>query len=41
MDRSKWVARLTGILAIILGIAYLILVQLLDYRGAFEPAPFG
>jgi len=39
MERPKWVAVVTGILAIALGVGYLILVQLLDYRGGFEPAP--
>ncbi len=39
MERSKWVAVVTGILAIALGIAYLILIQFLDYRAGFEPAP--
>lgn len=40
MNGSKWVALSTGILAVMLGIGYLILVQILDYRGTFEPAPF-
>lgn len=39
MERPKWVAVITGILAILMGVGYLILVQLLDYRGGFEPAP--
>lgn len=39
MDRPKWVAIVTGILALGLGFGYLILVQLLDYRGEFLPAP--
>lgn len=40
MERPKWVAIVTGILAIALGVGYLLLVQLLDYRGGeFLPAP--
>ncbi|MGQ9836946.1 MAG: hypothetical protein ACUVRV_03000 [Cyanobacteriota bacterium] len=40
MERPKWVAIATGILAIALGVGYLLLVQLLDYRGGeFLPAP--
>ncbi|MBW4451486.1 MAG: glucose-inhibited division protein A [Nostoc indistinguendum CM1-VF10] len=38
MDRSKIVAIITGVISIILAIAYLILVQLLDYRD-MKPAP--
>ncbi|MFS8868267.1 hypothetical protein [Synechococcus sp. H65.1] len=40
MERSKWVAMITGVLAIALGVGYLLLVELLDYRGSkFLPAP--
>jgi hypothetical protein len=39
MDRSKIVAVLTGAIAIILSLAYLLLVQLLDFRGEMVPAP--
>jgi hypothetical protein len=40
VERPKWVAIVTGILAITLGVGYLLLVQLLDYRGGqFLPAP--
>ncbi|MEH2160821.1 MAG: hypothetical protein V7K38_07175 [Nostoc sp.] len=38
MERSKLIAILTGAISIILAIAYLILVQLLDYRD-MKPAP--
>ncbi|MEH2256869.1 hypothetical protein [Nostoc sp.] len=38
MERSKIIAILTGAISIILAIAYLILVQLLDYRD-MKPAP--
>ncbi|MDZ8105487.1 MAG: hypothetical protein RM338_07645 [Nostoc sp. DedQUE12a] len=38
MNRSKLVAIITGAISVILAIAYLILVQLLDYRD-MKPAP--
>ncbi len=38
MDRSKLVAVITGAISIILAIAYLIVVQILDYRD-MKPAP--
>ncbi|MEH2333514.1 hypothetical protein [Nostoc sp.] len=38
MERSKIIAILTGAISIILAIAYLILVQVLDYRD-MKPAP--
>ncbi len=38
-DRSQIVAILTGVLSLVLGIAYLILVQVLDSRGEMVPAP--
>jgi hypothetical protein len=39
MDRSKLVAIVTGAISLLLAIAYLILVQLLDFRGEMIPAP--
>ncbi|MBW4606804.1 MAG: hypothetical protein KME22_06145 [Hassallia sp. WJT32-NPBG1] len=39
MERSKIVAIITGAISIILAIAYLILVQFLDFRGEIKPAP--
>ncbi len=39
MDRSKLVAITTGAIALLLSIAYLLLVQLLDFRGEMVPAP--
>jgi hypothetical protein len=39
MDRSKLVAVITGVIALFLGIAYLLLVQILDFRGEMLPAP--
>lgn len=39
MDRSKLVAVVTGAIALLLSIAYLIIVQFLDFRGEMLPAP--
>lgn len=39
MDRSKLVAILTGAVSLALAIGYLLLVQLLDFRGEMVPAP--
>ncbi|MGB3311936.1 MAG: hypothetical protein WBG32_00525 [Nodosilinea sp.] len=39
MDRSKLVAVITGVLSLLLAIGYLVLVQLLDFRGEMVPAP--
>ncbi len=39
MDRSKIVAIITGAISILLAIAYLFIVQLLDFRGEMLPAP--
>ena len=39
MDRSKIVAIITGVLSLMLAIAYLLLVQILDFRGEMVPAP--
>ncbi len=39
MNQSQWVAVLTGAIALVLGIGYLVLVQFLDFRGEFLPAP--
>lgn len=41
MNRSKIIAIITGTIAIILAIAYLFIVQLLDFRGEMQPAPQG
>lgn len=38
-DRSQWTAVITGAIALVLGIGYLLLVQLLDSRGEMVPAP--
>jgi hypothetical protein len=39
MDRSKIVAVITGAIAILLSLVYLLVVQLLDFRGEMIPAP--
>ena len=39
MDRGKIIAIITGVISIAIAIAYLILVQLLDFRGEMIPAP--
>ena len=39
MDRSKTVAIITGALSILLAVGYLLLVQVLDFRGEMVPAP--
>ena len=39
MERPKFVAIITGAISIALAIAYLLLVQLLDFRGEMIPAP--
>ncbi len=39
MDRSKIVAIITGAISLLLAVAYLLLVQMLDFRGEMVPAP--
>lgn len=39
MDRGKILAIVTGAISILIAIAYLVLVQLLDFRGEMVPAP--
>lgn len=39
MDKSKIVAIITGVISIALGLAYLLLIQLIDFRGEMIPAP--
>ncbi len=41
MQRSQWLAVFTGAIAILLGVGYLVLVQILDMRGEMIPAPLG
>lgn len=39
MDRGKLVAIFTWAISILIAIAYLVIVQLLDFRGEMIPAP--
>lgn len=39
MNRSKIVAVITGAIAVLLSIIYLLIVQILDFRGEMLPAP--
>lgn len=39
MDRGKIVAIITGAISVLLAVGYLLLVQLLDFRGEMIPAP--
>lgn len=39
MDRGKIVAIITGVVAIAIAVAYLLIVQFLDFRGEMIPAP--
>ncbi len=39
LDRSKIVAVITGVISLLLAIGYLVLVQILDFRGDMVPAP--
>ena len=39
MDRGKIIAIITGVVSIAIAIGYLIVVQLLDFRGEMIPAP--
>jgi hypothetical protein len=39
MERGKVVAIITGVISLLLAVGYLILVQLLDFRGEMLPAP--
>ena len=41
MNRSKIIAIVTGAIAIALSVAYLLIVQILDFRGMMAPAPMG
>jgi hypothetical protein len=39
MQRGKIIAIITGVISILIAIAYLVIVQLLDFRGEMLPAP--
>jgi hypothetical protein len=37
--RGRWVAVLTGALSVLIGVAYLVLITVLDSRGPLLPPP--
>lgn len=39
MERGKIIAIATGVISILIAIAYLVLVLILDSRGPMQPAP--
>ncbi|MDB9312418.1 hypothetical protein PN462_04820 [Spirulina sp. CS-785/01] len=39
MTRGKILAIITGAISILLAVFYLVLVQVLDFRGEMKPAP--
>lgn len=39
MNRSKLIAVITGAISLLLAIAYLVIVQIIDFRGEMLPAP--
>lgn len=39
MPRGKITAIVTGAISLLVAIAYLVLVQVLDFRGEMKPAP--
>lgn len=39
MDRGKLIAIFTGAISILIAIVYLVIVQILDFRGEMIPAP--
>ncbi|MUL36392.1 hypothetical protein [Gloeocapsopsis dulcis] len=39
MNRSKLIAIITGAISLFLAIAYLVIVQIIDFRGEMLPAP--
>lgn len=41
MERSKFIAIATGAISIALSVAYLLMVEILDFRGMMAPAPIG
>ena len=38
-SRGRWVAILTGALSILIGVAYQVLITVLDSRGPLQPPP--
>lgn len=41
MNQGRIVAIITGVISILIAIAYLVIVQLIDFRGEMIPAPIG
>ena len=41
MTKGKIVAIITGAISLFLAVTYLIIVQLLDFRGEMVPSPLG
>ena len=39
MDKGKIIAIITGAISLIIAITYLVIVQVLDFRGEMVPAP--
>ncbi|AFY37300.1 hypothetical protein Lepto7376_0926 [[Leptolyngbya] sp. PCC 7376] len=39
MQRGKLTAIITGAISLLVAIAYLLLVQIMDFRGEMKPAP--
>jgi hypothetical protein len=39
MPREKLTAIITGAISLLVAIAYLVLVQVMDFRGEMKPAP--
>ena len=39
MNRGKIIAIVTGVISLIIAVAYLVIVQVLDFRGEMVPAP--
>lgn len=37
--RGRWVALVTGALSVLIGVAYLVLITVLDSRGPLQPPP--
>ena len=37
--RGRWVALVTGVLSVLIGVAYLVLITVLDSRGPLQPPP--
>jgi hypothetical protein len=38
-SRGRWVAVITGALSVLIGVAYLVLITVLDSRGPLQPPP--